>query len=111
MDGTFQKELYVHRENTREWPTFEELTPKETSEIFDRFMQDPRAKSSLVHLKMVKPEWPKEMILKQHIMCNFTEMDKLYDITPTKINFERVPCTFKNTECPFKGKGLVCIKP
>ncbi len=53
----------------------------------------------------------KREILAQEIDCNFSELDNIRDITPTRLNFENVLCRHKGTGiCPFQGEGIVCVK-
>lgn len=110
MNHVFEQVIYVRFSMRDGWIRYDELTPIEIEEIFNRCMQDAKAKTALLHLSRAKYNGDKAATLKQFIMCNWTEIDQVYDITPQRLNFERVPCPFKSTECPFKGKGIVCIK-
>lgn len=111
MNHTFEQNVYVRWDIRSEWIKYDELTPIEIDHIFSRCMKDKKAKIALLHLSRVKFNGDKAATLKQFIMCNWTEIDKVYDITPQRLNFERVPCPFKNTKCPYNAKGIVCIKP
>jgi len=111
LNHVFEQKIYVRWDIRSQWLSFDELTPIEIEHIFSRCMKDHKAKMALLHLSREKFNGDKAAALKQFIMCNWTEIDQVYDITPSRLNFERVPCPFKSTQCPFRGKGLVCIKP
>lgn len=110
MNHTFEQVIYLRFSMRSEWIRYNDLTPIEIDEIFNRCMADTKARTALLHLSRAGFNGDKKAALEQFIMCNWTEIDQIYDITPQRLNFERVPCPFKNTKCPFKGKGIVCIK-
>jgi hypothetical protein len=93
-----------------EWTLFDELTPEEIEEIYCTMLKDYRAKRALLHLSKSFPG-DKKRILKQFITCNWGKLDNKWDISDKKLQFEKAHCPFKiSGNCPFKGKGLVCIK-
>lgn len=93
-----------------DWSDFNILSPEEIESIFSKLLEFDRSRTALLHLSKFFPG-NKKNILEQFIMCNWIVLDNRLDISDKQLNFEYVPCPFKhNGNCPFKGKGIVCIK-
>ena len=93
-----------------DWSDFDKLSPEEIETIFSKLLKFDRSRSALLHLSKYFPG-NKKKILEQFIRCNWTVLDNRWDISDKQLIFEYVPCPFKNNNnCPFKGKGIVCIK-
>jgi len=107
--GDLQKKIYIKFEDTI-FDDMDKLSPEMIEEIFDIIKRNPKVKKALLHLSTYFPGDKKE-ILERFIFCNWTELDGKWDINDRKLNFEKVNCPFKNNgKCPYKGKGIVCIK-
>ena len=107
--GCFKKGINLKWNNT-EWRKYNDLTPEEIEAVWDVVKSDPRAKTALLHLSRFYPGDKKE-ILRQFIMCNWTKLDNRLDIADNKLQYENINCPFKSTgNCPYKAKGIVCIK-
>lgn len=108
--GCFPKKIYF-KMGTRVWTAFDELTNEEIEEIYLQIRKlDMRAYQGLIHLSRFITGGKRE-ILRQFILCNWTVLNKEWDISDRQLRFEYVDCPFKhNNNCPYKGKGLVCIK-
>ncbi len=107
--GTFKKVIYV-KLGRDAWTEFDKLTPEHIEEIFTLLCRFPGAKESLLYLSKFFPG-NKRAILEQFIKCNWTVLNKPWDITDERLNFEDVQCPFKGGgNCPFQGEGLICRK-
>jgi len=107
--GDIQKKIYI-KVDDRVFDDFAKLSPEQIEELFDRIKQNKKVKTALLHLSQFYPGNKRE-IIERFIYCNWTELDGKWDIDNDKMNFEKVPCPFKlNNKCPYKGKGIVCIK-
>jgi len=109
--GTLQKKIWVKFDGVPGWDDFDKLSPEQVESIFGRALKNKRAHSALIQLS--KFITGKNEILKQFIHCNWSVLDKIWDIGEPDIdlNFESVQCPHKHSgNCPFDGKGLVCIK-
>ncbi len=105
----FQPGIYV-KHIFGDWRMLDDLTPEEIEIIFNRVVKEDKARVALIMLSNVFPG-EKKKILKQFITCNWGLLDNKWDISEKKLQFERVPCPFKiSGNCPYKGKGIICIK-
>jgi len=109
--GFFQKKIYFKLGDRPGWEDFENLTPEEIETIFKSMIDlSPKAHEALLHMSRYIHTGKKD-ILKQFIHCNWTVLDRKWDISDQALNFESVECPHKHTNnCPFSGKGIICLK-
>ena len=107
--GYFPRVIYMKLDNG-EWTRFNKLSPEEIELIFAHLLKFDKARIALLHLSKFMPG-NKKTILEQFILCNWTNIDNKMDISDKKLQVEHIPCPFKsNGKCPYRGKGIVCIK-
>lgn len=107
--GYFPKKVYV-KIGLAVWRAYENLSNEEIEEIFLQIRKlNKQAYAGLLHLS--QHITGKREILHQFILCNWTVLNHEWDISDRQLRFENVDCPFKsNDNCPYKGKGIVCIK-
>ena len=110
--GTLKKELYLKWVGIG-WKKIDELTPLQIEMIFDVISNHPKIRAAFMHLAQFNDQFPsKKELLIQVILCNWTRLDNKLDIDDKRLQFEKVECPFKHSgKCPYKGIGIVCIKP
>lgn len=108
--GCFLKKIYFKLGN-QVWRDFEELTNEEIEAIYSEIKKlSHKAFQGLLHLSHYIKTGKRD-ILRQFIFCNWTVLDKKWDINDRSLNFEYVECPHKHTgNCPYDGKGIICIK-
>lgn len=107
--GTFQKLIYFKLDGN-DWRKFDDLSEIEIEAIFSHLLKFKTARTGLLHLSRFIAKGKRET-LRQYIYCNWTRIDNRMDVSDRKLQFEKVFCPFKHTgNCPFQGKGIVCVK-
>lgn len=111
QSGYFQKKIYFKLGDQPGWEDFEKLTPEEIETIYCSMVKlSAKSHSALLRLSRYIRTGKKD-ILKQFIYCNWTVMDKHWDISDHGLNFEAVECPHKHSgNCPYEGKGIICLK-
>lgn len=108
--GTVTKAIYLKWDN-QDWQKLSDLTPIQIEMIFDKVAKDMWARKAFMHLAKFKQFNNKREILERFILCNWTKLDNHMDIANRKLQFENVSCPFKSGgNCPYNGKGIICIK-
>ena len=107
--GAVKRELYFKMGENGEWLKYDLLTDIQIESIFDLMKSHPNAFEALMKLSHFISG--RRDILKQFILCNWTSMDRHWDISDNQFRFETVDCPFKSSSnCPYNGIGQVCIK-
>lgn len=107
--GTLPKVIYLKWDH-HEWQKLSDLSILQIEEIFDKIVTFNKVRNAFLQLKKHGLQ-NKRDILQQFILCNWTKLDRHYDITDYKVQFENISCPFKSSgNCPYKGKGIICIK-
>lgn len=108
--GTIEKGINLKWDG-QDWLKFSDLDSIQIEMIFDWVARNRIVSRAFMHLAKHQSLNNKREILQQFILCNWTRLDNKLDITGLKLQFENISCPFKsNDKCPYKGKGIVCIK-